>query len=740
MANLKVGNTNVGKISVIEPYEDVYVDTELSSEPWVRPSEWLDMPVYSSGDDNVAILAFVPSGLPMQTRISLFGTYVDYTVRPTLSTVDWGDGNSVVVSGTDFRDTYPGYIEPAVHTYNYDDLSSDTEFEYNGMTCRQAMIEITNASGMYHLDLSDFAATNNKTDPNNYGRSPVAFNYLELSVHSSGCEQLHLRVHYPSRGNSIHCKKIKIRSDKSLASSQTFWKQYELEELDIESGIFRDATNFSYTFADCRRLKRVPYFDTSSATVMSTMFNGCWNLEEIPDFDTSNVTNFGSFASYCYNLKKIPNIDFSNATSLNSAFNYCYSIKSIPSGMDTSNVQNLAGCFSSCHNISVVPDSLDFSSATTTDGMFYGCGNLKRCPSLYLPNVIDMDRMFYNCSSLKVFSSIDAPIATNTSQVFSLCYGLKSAGLMNLPSTEGIASFFSDCYNLQSAEFGSMTGVQNLAYVFHDCNDLNTIKMTNIENALPTSTIGMFEDCRTIRRVPTINTSNCSNTYSMYLDCMSLQDIPEHDLSNVINCSNMFRNCKSLVNFGGVTNFSSVATNITSMFNGTPISELPPSVFTSGFPAGATAQSFAWDSHVEYIPVLNISGITDIDYINYSPFRSTPLKGIGTLVIGDANASNVFNNCEWMQVIPSSDASNAQSLTNFCYGAKSLTWSYLYNVSKSISYYDCYLGSGAITHIFNNLASGVVGQTIDIRYNYGALELHSDTLAIATSKGWTVTT
>jgi len=739
MAIIKVGNNSIGKISVIEPYDDPIGYQEIQTTPWVRPSEWLDMPVYSSGDDKVAILAFVPSGLPMQARIELFGTYISNEVRPTLSTVDWGDGNSVAVSGTDYRDTYPGYVEPAVHTYSYDDLSSDTEFEYNGRICRQAMIEITNASGMYYLDLSDFAATNNKTDPDSYGRASVSHNYLELSINSSGCENVYLRRHPPYRGSPRHCKKIKIRSDKSITNGQTFWQLYELEELDIESGIFRDLTSFNYMFADCRRLKSVPYFDTSSATSMGTMFNGCWDLEEIPDFDTSNVTSFGSFASYCYNLKKIPNIDFSNATNLNNSFFNCTTIKSIPSGMNISNAQNLAGCFQGCTNLSAVPDNLDFSSATTTDGMFRICSNLKRCPDLYLPNVTDMDSMFNGCSTLKVSPSIDAPVATNASRVFMSCYGIRKAGFINIPSATDISYFFNDCYNLQNAEFGSMTGVQRLDGAFADCHDLNTLKMNSIENALPTHTLSMLENCKTIKRVPTINTSNCLYTYSMYLGCNSLQEIPEHDLSNVINCSYMFRGCGLLVNFGGVTNFSSVATNINGMFQDTPVSELPSSIFTSGFPAGASAQSFAWGTHVEYIPVLNISGVTDIDYISYSPFRSSPLKGIGTLVIGDANASNTFNTCEWIQVIPSADASNAQSLTNFCYNANSLTWSDLYNVNKTISYYACYLGSGAIEHIFNNLST-VSSETIDIRYNYGTKELHPDTIAVATSKGWTVTT
>ena len=41
--------------------------------------------------------------------------------------------------------------------------------------------------------------------------------------------------------------------------------------------------------------------------------------------------------------------------------------------------------------------------------------------------------------------------------------------------------------------------------------------------------------------------------------------------------------------------------------------------------------------------------------------------------------------------------------------------------------------------IFNNLET-VSSATIDIRQNHGTSELHPDTIAIATGKGWTVST
>ena len=58
MANLKVGNTNIGKISIIEPFKEIganpsQLDYQPHREAWVRPTEWLDMPNIGSGDNSL---------------------------------------------------------------------------------------------------------------------------------------------------------------------------------------------------------------------------------------------------------------------------------------------------------------------------------------------------------------------------------------------------------------------------------------------------------------------------------------------------------------------------------------------------------------------------------------------------------------------------------------------------------------------------------------------------------------
>ena len=65
MAVIKVGNNSIGKISVIQPYDettDGVNEYAPFDEPWVRPSEWLDMP---TDDNKVALLLYMHSGVPL---------------------------------------------------------------------------------------------------------------------------------------------------------------------------------------------------------------------------------------------------------------------------------------------------------------------------------------------------------------------------------------------------------------------------------------------------------------------------------------------------------------------------------------------------------------------------------------------------------------------------------------------------------------------------------------------------
>ena len=119
-----------------------------------------------------------------------------------------------------------------------------------------------------------------------------------------------------------------------------------------------------------------------------------------------------------------------------------------------------------------------------------------------------------------------------------------------------------------------------------------------------------------------------------------------------------------------------------------------------------------YGSGVEIIPDLDFSNITN----GYGTF-----DGCGKLrKIGSINMSNVTTNSYMLR-------------NNF-----QLSESNIFGLTKSHSYNTNKLSRLALINIFNNLGNAT-SQTIDVRYNPGTSELTPSDIAIATSKGWTVT-
>ena len=407
MANLKVGNTTVGKISVIQPYENVSKSSGMEYAPhdqqWVRPSEWLDMPNIGSGDNKAALLMYMHSGVPLEPRIYLRGQYVSNNNYKTYSTIDWGDGQTVIVSGTSHDINNRHYIRPEHHVYKYEDLPEASEFTYDGATARQALIQIDNSvSGCYYLEINRLAAndldsTLRTNARNGNARNNQSTNLLDLHVAGQDMEYLYV-CSDTERSTHDRLERVVIEGDMTL---KTAYRQFRgctnLKSLSYPSGAWSTATDFRETFYLCRKLKEIPPIDTSSATNMQSMFNSCFNLREIPQLDTSNVTSFNNFMINCRLVKEIPAFDYSNGTDFTAAFANMYSLKVVPSGLEFPSLTNGNSLFSRCENLAAIPNNFfDSFSNSITDArnMFYECRSLRNMPRIHFPNNIHMREFF----------------------------------------------------------------------------------------------------------------------------------------------------------------------------------------------------------------------------------------------------------------------------------------------------------------------------------------------------------
>jgi len=97
--------------------------------------------------------------------------------------------------------------------------------------------------------------------------------------------------------------------------------------------------------------------------------------------------------------------------------------------------------------------------------------------------------------------------------------------------------------------------------------------------------------------------------------------------------------------------------------------------------------------------------------------------------------TSMFANCRTLPIIPALVTSAVTVATDIFLGCVDMGKSLITGMSVDHSYLNCNLSATALDEIYTNLPV-VVGKTITVTGNYGVA---SDTPAIATGKGWTVT-
>ena len=715
MAVIKVGNNSIGKISVIQPYDEttdgVSMEYAPFDETWVRPSEWLDMPNIGSGDSKVALLLYMHSGVPLEPRIYIRGTYIGHNNYPTHSTIDWGDGQTVTASGRSHDSNNSEYIVPQHHVYRYEDLPESSEFTYDGKTARQALIQIDNSvSGCYYLELK---LTANDLDSNirtnahhSTARNAQSTNLLDVHVAGQNMEYLYLNNDI-DRGFNDRLERVVIEGDMGL---KTAYRQFRscanLRSISYPSGAWSTATDFREMFLDCRKLKELPPLVTSSATTIENMFGTCRNLRSVPDgLDTSNVTDFRGFINECRLIENIPMLDYSNGTNFQSAFANMYSLKTVPSGLGLTSLTNGISLFYRCENLAAIPNNFfDQFSNTITDArnMFYECRNLRNMPRIHFPNCIHMREFALRCESLE---------------------------------------------ELHLGDLSKVRYEQNTSYgfyqAFNGCIKVRKVTIDYPESFTARSYNGMFSNMYALEENPYINTSSGVSLSSMFSGNINAKKGPVLDLSSCTDMRTVFRSNRNLRTVGGFKNINNKLDWGQDAFRECyMLEEFPSGLFQDFNSAPGYIQNMFYATSIEEIPDVNISGVLHTSNNNNGLFANmTRLQRVGNITFGDGTrCRSLFQSSQRLKYVGYGDASLVTEMTSAFNSCRSLEWCDVSGIAVSTSFYDCFLGSGAIEHIFYNLKDGVTGQSIDIRNNYGTYELHPDTVAIATNKGWTVTT
>ena len=294
---------------------------------------------------------------------------------------------------------------------------------------------------------------------------------------------------------------------------------------------------------------------------------------------------------------------------------------------------------------------------------------------------------------------VNVPV-TNMNNFTSACKDeLKTLDLSSVNTsqvTSMIKAFFQcdklEEINLTNVDTGNVT---NMLQMFSNCSGLTSLDLSNFNTSKVTNMIGMFTDCSglTSLDLSSFDTSNLMNMSSMFSFCETLKslDLSNFDTSNVTNMSSIFSNCYKLTSLD-ISNFdASKVTHMESMFLGN------------------------WNLTSLDLSSFNTSNVVDMHYMFYS----------------DSELIDLYMNF---------DVRLNKDFTDIFFGCNKLTnvVGKFEGTENNLDLHYSPLTAASAMVFINGLATVTEQRRLTLsRTTYDSLT--PEQIAIATSKGWTVT-
>ena len=237
--------------------------------------------------------------------------------------------------------------------------------------------------------------------------------------------------------------------------------------------------------------------------------------------------------------------------------------------------------------------------------------------------------------------------------------------------------------------------VTSMIEAFFQCSNLTSIDLTNVNTSNVTNMSAMFGECSNLTSLDVSNfdTSNVTSMTSMFSNCYNLTslDVSNFDTSNVTNMTSMFSNCYNLTSLD-VSNFDT--SNVTNM----------PGMFLGN-----------WNLTSLDVSNFDTSKVINMSYMFYSDSELTDLY-MNFNVRSVSYYGDIFYNCK-----------SLKNVVGKFEGTK-------FDLDFSLSP----LTAASAMVFINGLATVTETRTLKLSATtYDSLT--NEQIAIATSKGWTVT-
>lgn len=344
----------------------------------------------------------------------------------------------------------------------------------------------------------------------------------------------------------------------------------------------------------------------------------------------------------------------------------------------TNENDSYSGYFSRVRYFDALEPLTEVKGSSYGRSMFYYWKSLVSVLHFSIPNATYLSSMFRYCYSLKAIPVIEAPNAESLSSMFAYCYSIEGIPDLDFPKVTSVGNCFSYCYNLKRGPYIPLSKVKSLDSMFSYCDSLRSIPEYELSEA--TSAYLMFQNCSSLKSVR-LNAPMLTRFESTFDNCRNLESAVIIGPS-VTNASRAFNNCVNL------RSFTIDIPNVTNM--------------------DGTLQSCGHDGTLDLTNV-NPTVLT-LPYSCFTVIKGVPISALGT---------NAFYDCK-----------------NLGY----LTFRGSYS-GGTINLESTALNKWGIIALFNSLPTVTATSTLKFKSSYQQINaLSEDEKAIATSKGWTITT
>lgn len=334
--------------------------------------------------------------------------------------------------------------------------------------------------------------------------------------------------------------------------------------------------------------------------------------------------------------------------------------------------------------------------------MFEECSALQTVTLPDMPSILTNDYVFYDCNSLVKVTIGDISNSGYIDNLFDALYSLKEVTIGKAPAS--LYETFEYCYSLESVSILDPSLIEDLTYAFYECPSLQSIYFRT--TPLLSDCYEAFAYCYGLKYAKFENLTSLSDASYMFYDCGSLSEVYLPELPAISDATNMFEYCYSI-----------------------PHITLRPSL-----PNANLTELFHFCSGMHSVTLLNLA---DSDL--YGSFESC--YSLAQVYVGGQPESLQFsfNDCNNLKSAEFEDCSHVVNTTGMFYLSNFLSSLRVPNLASDIDLSNKALSRDAIVQVFNDLATVLTPQYIDVSGNWGAPFLSVQNLAIATDKGWLVT-